>query len=171
MVEQSTNSKGQVQEVQPLFAGLSNMLGGGSPWKKALAKAGFGAIEEDALTPTFKYLQFCLKQVVANNEVGALLNALNGKYIIPGPGGDPIRNPDVLPTGKNMHGLDPQAIPTTAAVEVATVVVDRLLERMKKDSGAYPHSVAFTLWGTDNIKTYGESLAQVRRCVSFFSHS
>merc|ERR1711871_1799513 len=60
-----------------------------------------------------------------------------------------------------MHGLDPQAIPTTAAGDVARVVVDRLLEGMKQDSGAYPQSVGFTLWGTDNIKTYGESLGQV----------
>ena len=160
MVQQSTDSTGRVTEVAPLFAGLSNMLGGGSPWKKVLTKAGF-SVKEDELTPLFEYLQFCLKQVVADNEVGSLLSALDGKYILPGPGGDPIRNPDVLPTGKNMHGLDPQAIPTTAAVDVAKVVVDRLLERMKEDSGAYPQSVAFTLWGTDNIKTYGESLAQV----------
>merc|ERR1712022_47372 len=95
------------------------------------------------------------------NEVGAMLTALDGKYIVPGPGGDPIRNPDVLPTGKNMHGLDPQSIPTMAAVDVAKVVVDRLLEKMKADTGEYPQSIAFTLWGTDNIKTYGESLAQV----------
>ena len=48
-----------------------------------------------------------------------------------------------------------------AAVDVALTVANRLLERMKQDSGAYPQSIAFTLWGTDNIKTYGESLAQV----------
>merc|ERR1712118_418743 len=113
------------------------------------------------LEPLFEYLEFCLRQVVADNELGALVDALDGQYIEPGPGGDPIRNPDVLPTGKNMHALDPQAIPTTAAVDVAKVVVDRLLERQKLDTGAYPKSVAFTLWGTDNIKTYGESLAQV----------
>ena len=40
-------------------------------------------------------------------------------------GGDPIRNPKVLPTGKNIHALDPQAIPTGAAVASAKVVVDR----------------------------------------------
>merc|ERR1711988_1652472 len=79
-----------------------------------------------------------------------------------GPGGDPIRNPLVLPTGKNMHALDPQAIPTTAACDCAKVVVDRLLERQALDNnGVYPESIAFVLWGTDNIKTYGESLAQV----------
>merc|ERR1712151_1311896 len=80
----------------------------------------------------------------------------------PGPGGDPIRNPLVLPTGKNMHALDPQAIPTIAACDCAKGVVDRLLERQQLDNnGAYPESIAFVLWGTDNIKTYGESLAQV----------
>jgi cobalamin biosynthesis Mg chelatase CobN len=49
--------------------------------------------------------------VCADNELGALLQGLGGEYILPGPGGDPIRNPDVLPTGKNMHALDPQSIP------------------------------------------------------------
>ena len=102
-----------------------------------------------------------LLKIVANNEVSGMLSALEGRYITPGPGGDPIRNPEVLPTGKNMHGLDPQSIPTAAAVDVALTVANRLLERMKQDSGAYPQSIAFTLWGTDNIKTYGESLAQV----------
>merc|ERR1719453_2469326 len=129
--------------------------------KKAIAPMGFDKVSEEDLSPLFDYLEFCLRQVVADNEVGAMLTALDGKYILPGPGGDPIRNPDVLPTGKNMHGLDPQSIPTSAAVDVAKVVVDRLIERMKADTGAYPETVAFTLWGTDNIKTYGESLAQV----------
>merc|ERR1712070_1043722 len=134
---------------------------GGSPMKKALSAAGFPNISDESITGLFAYLEFCLKQVVADNEVQALVDSLDGKYIIPGPGGDPIRNPDVLPTGKNMHGLDPQSIPTSAAVDVARTVVDRLLDRMKVDTGAYPESVAFTLWGTDNIKTYGESLGQV----------
>lgn len=88
---------------------------------------------------------------------------MNGEYITPGPGGDPIRNPEVLPTGKNMHALDPQSIPTQAAVDCAMVVVDRLLERLAAEQGGeYPESVAFTLWGTDNIKTYGKSLALCR---------
>jgi cobalamin biosynthesis Mg chelatase CobN len=68
----------------------------------------------------------------------------------------------VLPTGKNIHALDPQSIPTTAAVASATVVVDRLLKRQKQDNGGkWPETIAVVLWGTDNIKTYGESLAQV----------
>merc|ERR1719387_1860524 len=85
---------------------------------------------------------------------------------MPAPGGDPIRNPDVLPTGRNMHALDPSAIPTQAAVEVAESVTNKLLEKLKDENdGQFPESIAFTLWGTDNIKTYGESLAQVLSLV------
>ena len=53
--------------------------------------------------------------------MGGLVEALNGEFVLPGPGGDPIRNPDVLPTGRNMHALDPQAIPTSAACDCAKV--------------------------------------------------
>jgi len=164
VVMRSTDSEGRVTEVNSFVkqsTNFFNALTGGSPAKKSLADSGFRGVSEEELTPLIDYIEFCLKQIVADNEVGSLLSAFNGNYVIPGPGGDPIRNPDVLPTGKNMHGLDPQSIPTTAAVDVAKVVVERLLERMKKDTGSFPQSVAFTLWGTDNIKTYGESLAQV----------
>ena len=51
--------------------------------------------------------------------------ALKGGYVEPGPGGDPIRNPSVLPTGKNIHALDPQSIPTQAALKSARIVVER----------------------------------------------
>ena len=161
LVMRSTNSVGRVEAVSPM-AGLMDKMGGGTPWRKELLKAGFD-VPDDKLATLFNYLEFCLQQVVADNELGALTDALEGKFIPPGPGGDPIRNPDVLPTGKNMHALDPQSIPTSAAVDCAGVVTERLLERLKQDSpeGKYPESIAFTLWGTDNIKTYGESLAQV----------
>ncbi|MEM6253996.1 MAG: magnesium chelatase subunit H [Cyanobacteria bacterium P01_D01_bin.156] len=132
------------------------------PWVEALHEHGYKNVNEEDLKPLFEYLQFCLKQVVADNELSSLLRALDGEYILPGPGGDPIRNPDVLPTGKNLHALDPQSIPTTAAVQSAKVVVDRLLERQRKENGGkYPETIASVLWGTDNIKTYGESLAQM----------
>merc|ERR1719450_1430296 len=64
-----------------------------------------------------------------------------------------------------MHALDPQSIPTKAAVDTGLVVVNRLLESLEKQNGELPESIAFTLWGTDNIKTYGESLAQVLALV------
>ena len=119
-----------------------------------------------ALPPPIRYIEFCLEQIVKDNELGALSEALNGEYVQPGPGGDPIRNPLVLPTGKNIHALDPQSIPTQAALKSALMVVDRLLDREKDNNGGkYPETIALVLWGTDNIKTYGESLAQVMMMV------
>ncbi len=137
-------------------------IGKKAPWVEALHDLGYNKVDTDLLKPLFEYLEFCLEQVCADNELGALLKALEGEYVLPGPGGDPIRNPDVLPTGKNIHALDPQSIPTSAAVQSAKIVVDRLLERQKIDNGGnYPETIACVLWGTDNIKTYGESLAQI----------
>jgi magnesium chelatase subunit H len=136
------------------------------PWVKALSKTAFKNANKEEMEKVFNYLNFCLTQVVKDNELASLQKALRGEYIEPGPGGDPIRNPKVLPTGKNIHALDPQAIPTSAAVQSAAVVVERLIERQKLDNGgAYPETIALVLWGTDNIKTYGESLAQVMLMV------
>ncbi|MFM7547759.1 MAG: cobaltochelatase subunit CobN, partial [Cyanobacteriota bacterium] len=132
-----------------------------SPWRRACCGAGFVSVDATELDKLFSYLQFCLEQVCADMEMQSLLKALDGEYVLPGPGGDPIRNPGVLPSGKNIHALDPQAIPTRAAIAAAKVVVDRLIERQRAEQGAWPETIACVLWGTDNIKTYGESLAQI----------
>ena len=132
-----------------------------SPWLRACCSAGFVQIDATELDKLFAYLRFCLEQVCADMEMESLLKALDGEYILPGPGGDPIRNPGVLPSGKNIHALDPQAIPTRAAVAAAKSVVDKLIERQREEQGTWPETIACVLWGTDNIKTYGESLAQI----------
>lgn len=163
MVKEQTDADGRVSKVTKL--NFFN-IGRKEPWIEALHNAGYTKVDPEAIKPLFEYLEFCLKQVTADNELGALIKALEGEYILPGPGGDPVRNPDVLPTGKNIHALDPQSIPTTAAVQSAQIVVDRLLARQRiENGGQYPETIAFVLWGTDNIKTYGESLAQVMLLV------
>jgi len=170
LVNQSTDSSGRVKEVKSAFdemgAFFGGLMGAKKPWTQAIINAGFPDVDEERLTPLIGYLEFCLKQVVANNELPGIMELLNGEFLMPAPGGDPIRNPDVLPTGRNMHALDPSAIPTNAAVEVSEDVVRKLLEKLADENdGAFPESIAFTLWGTDNIKTYGESLAQVLALV------
>ena len=170
IVDQSTGADGRVKEVKSVFdemgGFLGQMMGSKKPWTKAIVNAGFPEVNEERLAPLVTYLEFCLKQIVADNELGGILELLNGEFLMPAPGGDPIRNPDVLPTGRNMHALDPASIPTTAAVEVSEGVVRKLLEKLRDENdGAFPQSIAFTLWGTDNIKTYGESLAQVLALV------
>ncbi|MEL6381338.1 MAG: magnesium chelatase subunit H, partial [Cyanobacteria bacterium J06626_18] len=159
LVHEQIDADGRVSMVSRL-----NFLNIGKkePWIKALQEAGYLDVDAEAIKPLMEYLEFCLEQVCADNELGGLLKGLEGEYVLPGPGGDPIRNPDVLPTGKNLHALDPQSIPTLAAVQSAKIVVDRLLERQRQENGgSYPETIATVLWGTDNIKTYGESLAQM----------
>jgi magnesium chelatase subunit H len=159
MVKECTDDEGRIQlDAKKGFF----PFGKKEPWIDTLKEVGYPHVDVEAIKPLFEYLKFCLQQVCADNELGALLRALEGEYIQPGPGGDPIRNPDVLPTGKNIHALDPQSIPTAAAVQAAKIVVDRLIDRQKLDNGGeYPETIACVLWGTDNIKTYGESLAQI----------
>jgi magnesium chelatase subunit H len=159
LVQAQADADGRVSKVSKL--NFLNM-GKKEPWIEALHQLGYTKVDDQALKPLFEYLEFCLQQIVADNELGAMLKALEGEYVLPGPGGDPIRNPDVLPTGKNIHALDPQSIPTTAAVKSAKIVVDRLLARQRAENdGKWPETIACVLWGTDNIKTYGESLAQI----------
>jgi magnesium chelatase subunit H len=159
LVKEQINAEGRVSLVSKLNF---FKMGKKEPWTEALHNLGYTNVKSETLKPLFEYLEFCLEQVCADNELGALLKALEGEYVLPGPGGDPIRNPNVLPTGKNIHALDPQAIPTLAAVRSAKIVVDRLIDRQKQENGGkYPETIACVLWGTDNIKTYGESLAQI----------
>ncbi len=92
----------------------------------------------------------------ASDELGALVRALDGRYVPPAPGGDPVRNPEVLPAGRNIHALSPWAVPSRVAMRTGRAMAERLLERL----GRIPESVAMVLWGSDNIKTQGEAVAQ-----------
>ena len=93
-------------------------------------------------------------------EIPALLHALDGGYTRPAPGGDLLRNIDVLPTGRNLHGFDPFRIPSAFAVADGARQAERLLARHAAEGEALPETVAMVLWGTDNLKTEGGPLAQ-----------
>ncbi|CAH0241348.1 magnesium chelatase subunit H [Roseomonas sp. CECT 9278] len=95
-----------------------------------------------------------------DHETPAILHALDGGFIRPAPGGDLLRNTDVLPTGRNLHGFDPFRIPSAFAVQDGAQQAERLLARHVQDSGALPETVAIVLWGTDNLKTEGGPIAQ-----------
>ncbi|HEU0166809.1 MAG TPA: cobaltochelatase subunit CobN, partial [Chloroflexota bacterium] len=101
------------------------------------------------------------EQLEEEPETEAILAALRGQYISPSSGGDVIRNPGAVPTGRNLHGLNPALVPNRAAVAAAGRTVAALLERAVAETGAYPESIGMVLWGTDNLKTDGEAIAQV----------
>lgn len=100
-------------------------------------------------------------KIDANDELGALMHALDGCYVQPAPGGDILKNPEVLPTGRNIHGFDPFRIPSTFACIQGRAQADQLLARHMADGGKLPETVAMVLWGTDNLKSEGTQVAQV----------
>jgi magnesium chelatase subunit H len=95
-----------------------------------------------------------------DTEVDALLHALDGGYIRPAPGGDLLRTPEVLPTGRNIHGFDPFRIPSTFAVRDGAKHAKILLDRFIADGNALPESIAMVLWGSDNLKSEGAPIGQ-----------
>ncbi|MEM6852067.1 MAG: magnesium chelatase subunit H, partial [Pseudomonadota bacterium] len=95
-----------------------------------------------------------------DGELQGVLDALDGGYIRPAPGGDLIRNPEILPTGRNLHGFDPFRLPSAFAVKDGAAQAARLLDRHLADEGALPETIAMVLWGTDNLKAGGGPIAQ-----------
>lgn len=100
-------------------------------------------------------------RIDANDEMGALIHALDGGFVRPAPGGDLLRNPDVLPTGRNIHGFDPFRIPSAFACIQGVRQTEQLVARHQADGGRLPESIAMVLWGTDNLKSEGAQIAQV----------
>lgn len=93
------------------------------------------------------------------DEITNLLRGLNGEYIPPAPGGDLLRDgAGVLPTGRNIHALDPYRMPSPAAYERGREVAQKIIAQHLQENGEYPETVAVMLWGLDAIKTKGESL-------------
>ncbi|MEJ2540840.1 MAG: magnesium chelatase subunit H, partial [Gemmatimonadota bacterium] len=100
------------------------------------------------------------ERLLANPELDAVVRALDGRWVAPAPGGDVIRNPAVLPTGRNTYGFDPWRVPTAAAQRDGRLQAERLLARLRTGEGDWPETVALALWGTDNMKRDGAPLAQ-----------
>ncbi|ACC81224.1 magnesium chelatase subunit H [Nostoc punctiforme] len=95
----------------------------------------------------------------STDELTNLLRGLNGEYIPPAPGGDLLRDgAGVLPTGRNIHALDPYRMPSPAAYERGREIAQKIIAQHLDEHGKYPETVAVMLWGLDAIKTKGESL-------------
>jgi cobaltochelatase CobN len=93
-------------------------------------------------------------------ERRALINALDGGFIEPGPAGAPSRGrADVLPTGRNLFTIDPRAIPAPSAFRLAEKAAADLLRRWFQDHGEYPRSLVLDLWGSTSLRTGGEDFA------------
>jgi magnesium chelatase subunit H len=117
-------------------------------------------LSTEATRPVFTLLETVTTKLQTNNEIDSLVRALRGEFIEPGPGADIIQNPDILPTGRNTHAINPYGVPSAAAFTRSELVANSLLDRYKTENGRYPEAMALVLWGLDNIKTQGEGVAQ-----------
>ncbi|MCR9135418.1 MAG: cobaltochelatase subunit CobN [Alphaproteobacteria bacterium] len=94
-------------------------------------------------------------------ERDGLLRALSGQFLAPGPSGAPTRGrPDVLPTGRNFYSVDSRSVPTPAAWELGRKSADLMIARYTQDHGDWPTSFGLTAWGTSNMRTGGDDIAQ-----------
>ncbi len=94
-------------------------------------------------------------------EMAGLLRALDGRHLAPGPSGAPTRGRlDTLPTGRNFFSVDSRAVPTRAAWDLGWRSASLLIERHLQDVGDWPRAVALTAWGTANMRTGGDDVAQ-----------
>jgi cobaltochelatase CobN len=97
----------------------------------------------------------------ADAEMRGLLDALDGRFVQPGPAGAPGRGRiDVLPTGRNLYSVDPRAVPTRTAWEIGKRTAEALLTRHAQEHGDWPRRIVLDLWGSATMRTGGDDLAQ-----------
>lgn len=94
-------------------------------------------------------------------ELDNLLRALKGGFLPGGSGGEPIRNPDSYPTGKNFYGIDPDKVPKPAAWEMGVKLADQMLADHLKKHGKYPEKVSFVIWGDETMRHEGVLESQI----------
>eukprot|EP00178_Gracilaria_changii_P019984 TRINITY_DN57_c1_g2_i1.p1 TRINITY_DN57_c1_g2~~TRINITY_DN57_c1_g2_i1.p1 ORF type:complete len:1335 (-),score=234.98 TRINITY_DN57_c1_g2_i1:2561-6565(-) len=142
------------------------------PLSRAIVAAEMGEPADGSKWLSFDRSSFCHLDCVktaievlpkllgTGRELDNVVRGLNGEYIEAAPGGDLLRDgAGVLPTGANIHALDPYRLPSPAAYQTGRAISDRTIRvHMEANNGQYPETVAVPLWGLDNIKTKGESV-------------
>jgi cobaltochelatase CobN len=111
-------------------------------------------------------LQYACASIVPNlervdEEVSNVLHALEGRYVPAGPAGAPTRGmAGILPTGRNFYAVDPRALPSAAAWQVGQQLARETLARYMKEEGGYPEMVGLSIWGTSQMRTQGDDVAE-----------
>ena len=157
-----------VEAVDELAKHLLMLLARDRFWAGAIEGAiretfGDTSVHEDVT----RVLTFVCETLVSSlegttQEIDNLLHALDGGFIPAGPSGAPTRGmAHVLPTGRNFYAVDPRTLPSMAAWEVGQGLAREVLDRYIAETGAYPESVAISVWGTSAMRTHGDDVAEV----------
>ncbi len=130
-----------------------------------LQAAGWPTTSDD---PTLQWVCTTLVPALrrAPAELGAVLDALEGRHVAAGPSGAPTRGmAHVLPTGRNFYSVDPRAVPSPLAWDVGRALADELVARHVADTGAVPRCIGLVVWGTAAMRTMGDDVAQALALV------
>ncbi|CAA7614881.1 Aerobic cobaltochelatase subunit CobN [Candidatus Terasakiella magnetica] len=163
---------------EPWQGARPQALAGDEPWRtqgdtvERLEALALALVTGDSLpdpawtrsTAVLTWIETSLRPLVAScgaAELAGLLTGLGGGFVPPGPSGAPTRGrPDVLPTGRNFYSVDTRVVPTPAAWSLGWKSAQMLLERHLQEHGDWPKSIALTAWGTSNMRTGGDDIAQ-----------
>ncbi|MCQ2085511.1 MAG: cobaltochelatase subunit CobN, partial [archaeon] len=97
-----------------------------------------------------------------SEEIGNIMDGLDGQYVLPGPSGAPTRgNADILPMGRNYYSLDPNTVPNRSSWEIGKRMADQMIEKYTSEKGEFPREVGFIIWATDTMKTGGDDVAYI----------
>lgn len=122
------------------------------------------SIDRSALPEATKVLAADMEERIVSSaarEIDNLLHALDGGYLPGGSGGEPLRNPDAYPTGKNFYGIDPDKVPKKAAWAMGVKLADEMLQRHLEKHGRYPRKVSFVIWGDETMRHEGVLESQI----------
>ncbi len=137
---------------------------------EAMEAAGWDAAAAEQLhgdPEVRRVLRFAAAEVVPRlagtaGEMDAIISALAGGFVRPGPSGSPLRGlVNVLPTGRNFYTVDPRAVPSRLAWQTGQAMADSLVRRYLDETGDYPESVGLSVWGTSAMRTSGDDVAEV----------
>lgn len=110
-----------------------------------------------------KYIQQHTMLVLqkTSNEIGNLINGLNGQYVPAGGSGAPTRGRlDILPTGRNFYSVDVRTVPSETAYQLGQKSAQNIIDRYLQENGEYPSSIGLSVWGTSTMRTSGDDIAQ-----------
>lgn len=123
------------------------------------------SIKDEVLQKILAQAKTHYANFTSNFEMQSLLNALDGKYIPSGSGGDPIRSPDSIPTGTNLYGFNPAKVPSKAAYDSGVQLTEDLIANHYQKHGKYPNKVAFVLWSTETMRNFGVVESQIMAAI------
>lgn len=147
------------------FTGDASQLASTPPYqllqRHLQEQAPISQLTEASLRPFVERAVELDRHLASNHELTALLDGLAGRFVAPGPGGDPVRNPDV-PNGRNLFGFEPDKLPTRSAFDTADQALHALIDDYRaKHGGVAPAKLAFSLWSVEAMRHMGVTESQV----------